>query len=329
MDLSSLTWIEVSQQTLLNNVESIRRKLAPNTKIMAMVKANAYGHDLDLIAPFFSPRVDFFGVNTFTEAKTIRILKIDTPILITAPVVHSDIAAALKQNFSLSVYSIAYLKQLQNLPAKIHLKINTGMNRLGIDPTEFEEALAIIQKSKLKLEGLYTHFHSADNRNTYTPHQFDIFNAIVKKVKTSYPKIIAHCANSGAILNYPETHLDMVRPGISLYRNALSWKASIVQSRKLKPHDIVGYSATFIAKTFLYESILPVGYSDGLDRGLSNKSPFLGRISMNFSAIHTPKPMKENSIFTLPISLFPNILNTIDYEILSRINPLIPRFLVK
>lgn len=331
MSDSPLHWIEISRSALANNVKTIKKQLSSKTLLMAMVKANAYGHGLSLIAPVISPQVDWFGVNTIDEALIIRKLDLKNPILITAPI--ADFSTALKNNISICAHSLRYLKSLSSLPLSIHLKINTGMNRLGIQPSEIDTALKLIKKSSLKLEGIYTHFHSADTSKKSVQNQLQIFLPLVKQAKSLFPQVLTHCANSSAIFNYPDTHLDLVRPGIRLYNNVLTWKARVVQSRLLNLGQIIGYSATFRVKKPLYETVIPVGYSDGLDRRFSNQLSFIGRISMNFATIKTPQLLPENSIYEIigpsqTVDLLAQKINTINYEILSRLNPLIPRVII-
>ncbi|MDO8488028.1 MAG: alanine racemase [bacterium] len=344
-----MQWIEISQTALFHNLNSIRQVISPLTKIMAMVKANAYGHGLDLVAPTIASRVDFFGVNTMAEAKVLRHLNLTNPILITGPVASSDLAQAVKLNISLCAHSLEYLKQLSGLKLNIHLKINTGMNRLGIFPTEVSTALEILAQSKLTLEGVYTHFHSADFASSTTITQLYLFKACVKQVKTRYPAALAHCANTAATLTVADSHLDMIRPGICLYglwpsdyvrRHSrvlllpvLTWQTRPVQIREIPAGQTIGYGATYKFPKSTWTATLPVGYSDGLDRKLSNQDHFVGRISMNFSTIKISSTIKPHSPMELigphhTVEHWAKLLGTINYEVVTRLNPLIPRILV-
>jgi len=332
-----LIWIEISKKALLGNLRLIKKTIPKTTKIMAMVKANAYGHGLDIVAPVLAPHIDFFGVNTIDEALKINHLK--NHILITSPISPSNFSIAQKHHFSLCVPSLDYLNKLINYKLPIHLKINTGMNRLGISLVELLSALDTLKHSKLIPEGIYTHFHSSDTNPKSTLSQLDQFNQAVFQAKYNFPKILAHCANSSAIFNYPQTHLDMVRPGLALYTNVLSLYCRTIQTRKISSSDTVGYSATYKSTKDGLMSVLPIGYSDGYDRKLSNNGrvwsggsyfPIIGRISMNFTTIKAPN-------ITSPIELIgshitaeeiANLTGTINYEILSRLSPLIPRILV-
>jgi len=336
-----LIWIEISKKALLGNLRLIKKTIPKTTKIMAMVKANAYGHGLDIVAPVLSGKVDFFGVNTIEEALTLRKLSLKSNILIAAPILPSQFPLAHKDHISLCAHSLEYLNLLSSLhlPLHLHLKINTGMNRLGLSLVELLTAIEILKHSPLIPEGIYTHFHSSDTNKNSTLAQLDQFNQAVFQTKYYFPEIIAHCANSSAIFNYPQTHLDMVRPGIALYDQVLSLYCHPIQTRKISKNDIVGYSATYISQKDESMAVLPIGYADGYDRKLSNigrvwsKNKYhqiIGRISMNFTTITAPR-------LTSPIELIgPHVTadeiaaltGTINYEVISRLSPIIARLLV-
>lgn len=328
--------IEISKSALLTNLKYFRNQITSKTKLLTMVKANAYGHGLEQVSKTIASRVDFFGVTTLSEAIQIRNLNIQTPILICGPIETKDIPIVIKNNISISAFSLQYLKKISKYPIKIHLKINTGMNRLGISPNEVSKALQIIQTSSLIFEGIYTHFHSPESK-TLTRKQINTFKKCVDISKQVFPNIIAHAAKTAAILDYPESHFDMVRLGIGLYtqvKPVLSWKTYVVQSRLVLPGETIGYSATYKAQHPIFTAVIPVGYFDGLDRSLSNTSPFLGRISMNFSTIQTPRLLKPETKINLigkdlTAQELATRLNTIVYEIVTRLNPIIPRILVK
>jgi alanine racemase len=348
---NNLKWLEISKSALLNNLRVIRKTIPSATGVIAMVKANAYGHGLDVVTPVLASHVAFFGVNTLEEALEIRKLKLTNRILIAAPIPPSDFPVAVKNHLSLCVHSLDYLHQLSDYKIPIHLKINTGMNRLGLSLIDLLTALEILPKSSLIPEGIYTHFHSSDSDSHATLVQLDQFNQAVYQTKYYFPRILAHCANSAAIFNYPQTHLDLVRPGLAIYglyprpklKPALSFYCHPVQTRNISPDDTVGYSAAYLSTSSEHMAVLPIGYSDGLDRRLGNLGrvwsekhtfPIVGRIAMNFSAIST-----SDVILTLSsrVELIgPHITadslacltDTINYEIVSRLSPNIPRLLV-
>ena len=356
-----------------------------------MVKANAYGHGLKEVAQIISPKVDFFAVNTLEEALKIKNLKLKiNHILVAAPIPISDLPLASKNNISLCVPSLEYLLKIKNLKLKIHLKINTGTNRLGLSLLELLPALEILRHSpNLRLEGIYTHFHSSDSGSPESLAQLDKFNQAVFQTKYYFPGCLAHCSSSSSAILWPQTHLDMIRIGISLYglwpddhikkhcppgfflKPVLAWKCLPVQIRKMSPGETVGYSATYKYKKEGYMAILPIGYSDSYDRELSNKGrvwfareycQVIGRVAMNFTAIDIsgcvsksgadiPAFLTQTCATSTPSSrkkanvepqnfvelLGPHVTadeiakktGTINYEVVSRLNPAIPRIIVK
>jgi alanine racemase len=365
-----LHWLEISRSALLHNLSQYRHHFSPQTKIMAMVKANAYGHGLNEISGILKNKADFFAVNTVSEALTIRVRDKKTPILITAPVSSSDFHSASQNHISLCIPSLDYLSQLtaSNLKLAAHLKINTGTNRLGLSPLELLPAVDILRHSKqLTVEGIYTHFHSSDSGSPQSLIQLDIFNQAVSQTKYYFPKSIAHCSSSSSALLWPRAHLDMIRVGIALYglwpdkfvkshappkftlKPVLSWFCRPVQIRRVDTGETVGYSATYTYHQPGVMAILPIGYSDGYDRKLSNAGrvwtrgvscPVIGRIAMNFTAIDLSKlegyadrisPSSRIEIIGSHITAdeIATALGTINYEVVSRLNPAIPRLIVK
>jgi alanine racemase len=350
-------WIEISKSALISNLQLYRQAIHPDTKIMSVVKANAYGHGLEQVTPIVAPHSDFLMVNTIDEALKIKNLK--TKVFIAAPVS----PVGLKHNFSLCAHSLDYLKQLSiiNSPFSIHLKINTGTNRLGLQPSEIPSALEIIHKSKLIVEGIYTHFHSSDSGSPATQKQFRIFQTVVQKVRTVYPDVLSHCASSSASLLLPPTRLNMIRLGISLYglwpdqyvqnhspgktlKPVLSWKCHPVQIRWIRPGETISYAATHKYKKTGVMAVLPIGYSDGYDRKLSNYGrvwaagkyyPVIGRVAMNFTMIDitgTNLSCSDEVELIGPHVTADEIaakIGTINYEVVSRISPFIPRIIVK
>jgi alanine racemase len=341
MKTDYLHWIEISASALRHNAQIFRKHLGTKTKILAMVKANAYGHGIKLVCPVLAPHVDWFGVNTLDEALEIRSLDISTPILVCGPIATSRIPEAVKADISLCGHTTEYIKELVVHKAKIHLKINTGMNRLGIRVTEIPAALDLLPE----LEGLYTHFHSADSPGDSTSIQLKLFKQAQAQVKGKFPNVLSHCANSSAIFTHPDSHLDMARIGIGLYglwpsdfiaqiknyklQPVLSWKAKIVQQRELLTNESVGYGASHKVLNPEKMAVIPVGYSDGLDRRMSNKKPFIGKIAMNFSCITDPGTTEFEIIgSSLSATDMAKTIDTINFEVLARLSAFIPRILV-
>jgi alanine racemase len=359
-----LQWIEISRRNLTSNLNLYRKTISPKTRLMSVVKANAYGHGLEQVAPIVARDSDFLMVNTMKEALMIRHLKLNTRVLIAAPVSPDDFSQALKYRISLCAHSLDYLYSLSPFPIPVHLKVNTGTNRLGFSPAEIPQAVKILKKSGLKVEGIYTHFHSSDTGSPQSLVQLHIFNRVVSRIKHYFPHTLAHCSSSSSSLLWSQMRLDMIRLGISLYglwpdpyvqKNApgkklkpvLSWKCIPVQSRTLKAGETVSYSATFTYKKRGFMAVLPVGYSDGYDRKLSNCGrvwfagrycPVIGRVAMNFIMIDTTGTDSDNLRGSGTVELIgPHVTadeiaaktGTINYEVVSRLSPLIPRIIVE
>ncbi len=358
---SYLHWLEISRRSLVHNLSQYKNLVSPATRIMVMVKANAYGHGLKEVVEILNHRVEFFAVNTIQEALEVKKIS-NSKILIAAPISASDFSLASKNNISLCVHSLDYLLKIKNLKLKIHLKVNTGTNRLGLSLVDLLKALSLLRHhQKLIPEGIYTHFHSSDEGSPQSLIQLDIFNQAVFQTKFYFPRILAHCSSSSSAILWPQTHLDMIRIGISLYglwpdpyvkkhsppkklKPVLSWKCHPVQIRSIRTGESVGYSSAYICKKPGMMAVLPVGYSDGYDRKLSNNGrvwsagkylPVIGRVAMNFTMINIPKPViKPQNIVEL---IGPHVTadeiaaktGTINYEVVSRLNPQIPRIIVK
>jgi len=390
------TWVEVSRENILHNIKSLRSLLdlkeggAQHSKplFMAVVKSNAYGHGLEEVSKICaeSGQVDWFAVDNIDEALILRQLKIEQPILILGYIPFARIIEAVENNISFVAYNTELLDYLTNLTPpnkeklkiKIHIKIETGTSRQGI---EGEELLAFVKKANeidnLVIEGLYTHYANIEDTtdSTYAMEQLKRFNENISlldsrlrgndKEKWS-DGVIKHSACSAAFINYPETHFDMIRAGISLYgmwssneaklvakqknvnlelKPALTWQTQIVQIKKIPAGTPVSYGLTETVKRDSTIGIMPIGYWDGYDRGLSGigevlingqRAKILGRICMNMTVVDLTD-IKEKNLFNGVVLLgqsgseyitaeeLAKKIGTINYEITTRINPLIKR----
>ena len=253
----------VNKQNLINNIKQVA-KLNPNSKICAMVKANAYGVGTDVVVPILNEFVDFYGVACFFEAK--KLFKItNKKILIFGSIEQSCVDEKFSYTCS-SLEDVMFLKGL-NKRINIHLKINTGMNRFGFKYVgEFKKALKEILKSKLKLEGVYTHFATVDSYVETQMKKFLIFKNLVSKY---FKDVIYHTDNSMVNLN-KNHNLNMVRVGYNLFLNSSGQfkpvckiNSKIVAVNKIRKGEIVGYNKKFVADKNLTVGIVPVGYADG------------------------------------------------------------------
>jgi len=368
-------WIEVSKNNLKHNLQMLRRLIGK--KILApAVKANAYGHGLIETAKLLIKfGADWLCVNSVAEEEKLRQSKIKKPILIIGCVAPEEFKKVVAYDLRLFVYDIISAKRLSRLAVakhkkvKIHFKIDTGMHRQGV---QLEQAESLVQKIAalpgLEIEGLATHFASADNprRPAYFKKQsatFKILSARIKEILGK--KLIVHCDKSASILLYPDKLFDLVRPGIAVYghfpaaeiekicqkrkihlRPALSLKTKISFVKKIPKNSLVGYGCSFKTKRPTTIALLPIGYYDGLDRGLSNrgwvlvagqKAPIIGRICMNITIIDvtdiknisagteaTIIGKQKNQVITA--ENLAEQLGTINYEIIARLRESISRY---
>jgi len=315
------TWAEINLNNIEHNYNLIKSNLKPETKIMSVVKADAYGHGAKMISKeLVSLGTDWFAVSNIEEALQLRGFGISKPILIlgyTPP----HLAKYLSENdISQTVLDEDYAKQLlsfaikDNLKLKVHIKIDTGMGRLGFSHNDLSDN-SFIERIKNSLnndcfiaEGIFTHFATADFDNdvdgTSTKKQYDLFVDCIEKLKQEGIYFqVHHCSNSAGTLKHKDFHLDMVRPGIILYglnpssafkefdlKPAFILKSVVSMIKTVNKGDSVSYGKTFIAENNLKVATIPVGYADGYSRGLSNKgfviingkkANILGRVCMD------------------------------------------------
>lgn len=308
-DTAHSSWVEINLKALRDNIIHIKSLLPPKTKIMAVVKANAYGHGLVKIAKAaLTSGADHLGVATLNEGTELRASGITAPILVLGCLLPEQLPKALKHNLQVIISNLENLYRFQfianslNKIAEIHLKIDTGMGRIGLFP---EQAIPIIEAipslPNLQLNGICTHFAmSEDPTSFYTKLQFQRFQTFIQDIESKIPLPTLHVANSSAVLLHQETHLDMVRVGLAMYgvseagniilEPVLSLKAKVTQIRELPSGTPVGYGCNYITDRPTKIALIPVGYADGIPRSLSNRQevlihgqrcPIIGNISMD------------------------------------------------
>ncbi|MBP2078356.1 alanine racemase [Oceanobacillus polygoni] len=366
------TWTEVSLDAIEANVQSFRRHIGASG-FMAVVKADGYGHGAVQVATAaVDAGADYLGVALLDEALQLREAGIDTPILVLGYTAPHGIEEAVKHDITLTVFSdesVAEMEQaasVWNKQAKVHLKIDSGMNRIGI--RDQNEALQIcesfVASKKVELEGIFTHFADADNPDSaYTYQQFKNFMALLDYLNEHQIQIpLKHCCNSAATIIYPEMHLDMVRVGISLYglypsehmrdklhlKQAMSLKTKPAMIKEVKSGHPISYGCTYTPEVTSVIATLPVGYADGLSRQLSNmghmtvkgvRVPIVGRVCMDQTMIDVTAAQQMSkadvvTIFGDPddgyISLgeVANHMQTIHYETVCLIGKRVPRVYV-
>ncbi len=297
------TWIQVSKKNIKNNYNEFRKIIAPDCLLMAVVKSNAYGHNLiDFSYELEKLGIDFLGVDSLVEAETLRKKKIKKPILVLGHSLEEGIDFAKKNNISITISDIYQLNCLKKIkkssPAlKVHLKVDTGMHRQGIFINEIEKVLKIIKKDKnIFLEGVYTHFSCAKNPKMQeeTKRQTNKFKKAIQILeKNGFHNTIKHAsATSGTIIS-PKNHFDMTRIGIGLYgiwpseeiknlfsskikiKPALSWKTIVAQIKNVPKGKGIGYNLLEKTTRKTQIAILPIGYWHGFPRSLSLKGRVL------------------------------------------------------
>ncbi len=313
------TWVEIDRKAIAHNIARLKSFLEPKTKFLAVVKSNAYGHDMVQYAKEAKKSgVDFFGVDSFEEALELRARGIKEPILVLGYVFPSNFAECAKKNISVTISNIESLKTA-TLPResslKIHIKVDTGLHRQGFQAADVEKVFKEIHKAgkKIIIEGLYTHFAAMETPKYESYSRMQIRE--LQKWRNVFSMVgihpIVHSSATSGIFFSREFHFDMVRAGISLYGlwpsneirevapktklfPLLTWKAIISEVKKVKAGERVGYDLTEKLSRGSVLAVVPIGYFHGVRRSLSSKGEFLvrgkrakiiGRVSMDMLVI--------------------------------------------
>lgn len=357
-----ITQLEINLSAMRHNLNFFRSKIEEGVKTLVMVKAQSYGSGLVEIAQFLNTEgVDYFGVAYADEGVKLRKAGLENPILVMNPesnafddIIDFDLEPSIYSNELLqSFIHHLILRGKQNHP--IHIKLDTGMNRLGFIQTDLGDLISTLStQPEVHVKSAFSHLAVADdkNENEFTYSQIRLFEIMTGKLKDGIGySFDRHLANSAAALNFSHSHFDMIRVGIGLYgllsgyqselENVLTFTTQISQIKNLKPGDSVGYGRTFVADKEMQIAIIPVGYADGLRRGLSRgnwsviingkSANVLGNICMDMCMIDLSGVKaqvgdkvqifgEENSIFEMAKNLY-----TIPYEIISAISTRVHR----
>lgn len=357
--------VGIHLETLKSNFQHIRQFVSPTTKILPIIKADAYGHGSVPVAQTLEPLGIFgFGVASVSEGILLREHHIHTPIIIMGPLLRDHLHDIIHYDLTPVISHPDILRQLltqlpsNTKPFPIHIKIDTGLHRLGFDA---QEALALVTSlskatSPVTIQGLLTHFADADNPDhSLTNQQISQFQSFIKQVEDQGIHIpIHHMANSAGILFHPTSHLGMVRPGIMLYgytpghenhsspltlEPVMHAKTYIAHLRSLQPGEVVGYNALFRTRRLSQIAVLPVGYTHGFPRhltGIGNvlikgiPAPIIGKICMDMMMVDVtdiPNPTIGEEVVLLgkqgekeiTAQDYAGWLNTIPYEIICGI----------
>jgi alanine racemase len=370
------THIEINRANLLHNLKVFKE--ISKKKLMFVVKANAYGHGLSEIIDISKelPYVDYYAVDSVAEALFVKSRQQKKPVLILGWSDPAELTELIANGFETVIPSIEQFQLIREIAKKlkrkalIHLKIETGTNRLGIEPDKVIQLLRNFPDPQLELKGIYSHFANIEDTTdpTFAQQQLALFNQVLTHVPAG--KILKHFSSSASSLLFPKTFFDIVRVGISAYgywpsqqthalyleknqkkiifKPVLSWYAKVAQIKQLKKGSTIGYGLTYRTYNKVTIIVVPVGYYDGYDRKLSNisqvlvngvKAPVRGRVCMDMFMVDVShiKNVKIGDRVTIlgeenrehiNADMLAELAGTINYEILARINPLIPRIIV-
>jgi alanine racemase len=383
---SNLIWSEIDLKAISHNVRELRRITSPGSRLMAVVKANGYGHGaVEVTLAALENGADCIGVARMVEGLHLRRAGITAPILILGytPPEHSETLVA--HRLTQTVYTFEAAETLSEAAvrlqtrAKVHIKVDTGMGRLGLLPDSPRISLlgkhlpgnaqrvieSISRLPRVEMEGIFTHFAAADSRDkTYTLQQLERFLEFLDKLKVhglEFP--LRHAANSAALIDLPETHLDMVRPGISLYgfypsgevnrervslTPAMMLKTRVIQVKMVPAGFHVSYGLTYQTENPTIIATVSVGYADGLNRLLSSRGQMLvrgsraqiaGRICMDLTLLdvgHIPEVSIGDEVVIfgsqgqecIPVEEMAEALNTIHYEIVTSLASRVERVFI-
>ncbi len=363
------TWVEVNLARMEYNLAAIRSKVAP-ARVMLTVKANAYGHGLVEVSKALAGKTDYVGVAVLEEGILLRKLGVKAPIIVLGGIWREQIPLYLQNSLTLTASSVERLEQIDavagqlGIKAKVHLKIDTGMERIGIH----YYSAHLLQEAALKckhvdVEGIFSHLANADSRDlTHAFLQLERFTEVLRFYeRRSLPIPMRHIANSAAVLQLPESYFDMVRPGILLYgvypspevphtievQPALAWKSRVVYFKVVKPGHPVSYGSMWQSDREVRVVTIPVGYGDGYFRSSSNRAqviirgrkyPQIGSICMDQMMININWDSAYNGDEVIllgqaggekiTVEDLAEWAGTIPYEILTNINTRVPRLYV-
>jgi alanine racemase len=361
------TFAEIDLCAIRHNLEIVSHIIEGNTKILGVVKADAYGHGIKEVSKAIVDYVDYFGVASIDEAAILRMVGIQKPILVIGAILPQEIEGVLKFNVIQTVSDMDIPKRLsklaksKNKKVKVHVKIDTGMGRLGF---WHEDAIDFIKKiAKLKniiIDGIFTHFPNAEADKVFTYNQITNFKRLVEELWDNNIYIpIKHTANSMGLIDFKNSHMNMVRPGLMMYgiypkeslmkniflRPALTLKTKITYLKSMPAGRSISYGMTYVTRNPTKIATIPVGYGDGYSRYFSNKAEVLikgmrclivGRVCMDMCMVevgHLENVKVGDDVVLIGrqgneiirTEELAKLINTIPYEVLCNIGHRVPR----
>ena len=357
------TQLSYNLSALKHNLNQFKNSLFPETKMLAMVKAQSYGAGLTTMAQFLEKQgIHYFGVAYSDEGKELRKSGIKTPILV-MNAEEEGMETCVEYDLEPAIYDLNQLDELlkvliaqEKTAFPIHIKLDTGMKRLGFYPDQVQQLIEVLAaQPEVLVKSVYSHLAEAeDQESTFTAHQIAQFEEICKQFESylSYP-FLRHILNSEGIAHYPNAQFDMVRIGIGLFglssnrlmeqrlKPVIDWTSSIAQVKLIHPGESVGYGRTFIAQKEMRIAIIPIGYADGFKRSLSNgvgavfidnqRCPVVGRVCMDMIMVDLGEAkIHANTKVEIigsnqGLKQFAKECQTIPYEILTSISPRVHR----
>jgi alanine racemase len=355
------TWADVDLAAIRQNAGVLKPETA---ELMAVVKANGYGHgDVEVAGAAIDAGATWVGVALVEEGLRLRGAGIEVPILVLSELPTGSEAVALAHRLTPTLYSQAGIERLSAAargPVPIHVKVDTGMHRVGVWPLEDASGFALrVQQAGLEVEGLFTHFARSEEDEVTTKEQLDRFLEVADAVRSVgvFPRLL-HAANSGATILYPESHLDLVRPGIALYgiepgpgvgagpdlRPAITWRSQVSAVKRLEAGEATSYGHLYRLERDAWVATVPVGYADGYPRQLTNRGEVLiggrrcriaGTVTMDQLIVDCgDEPVRVGEEVVLIGSQgnerieaegLGRLFGTIGYEIVARIGDRVPR----
>ena len=364
------TWAEVDLDALAHNYRQARRMIGAGVRYLGVVKADAYGHGAVQVGRKLEALgADYLAVSSLDEARELRHGGISMPILILGHTPPEMVPELIRHRITQTVSARAKAEEYSAAAAacggtlRVHIKVDTGMSRLGflVRGEHFDGGVEAIAAScrlpHLEAEGIFTHFAAADEDDpgseAYTREQFDVFQRVLAALADRGQTFaIRHCANSGALARYPEMYLDMVRPGIALYgagadaqrldlRPVMTLKSCVSTIKIFDPDTDISYGRTYRTREKTRVGVLPIGYADGLFRGLSGRmsvwteegpAPVLGRICMDMTMVNLTglSHVHVGDAVELfgqrqRVDVLAEILGTIPYELTCAVSKRVPR----
>ncbi|MEO9572328.1 MAG: alanine racemase [Polaribacter sp.] len=353
-----VTVLEIDSNALLHNLNYFKQKLQPKTKILAVVKAFGYGSDAEQIARFLEEKVDYFAVAYTNEGIALRAANIKTPILVLHPQIQ-NLQAIIDYRLEPNLYNFkifnAFLKLADEVPLMnypIHIKFNTGLNRLGFWHTDIPKIITSLKETThVKAASIFSHLAASEDleEQDFTINQINNFAYIAQQFykHLGYEPML-HILNTSGVVNFPKAQFDMVRIGIGLYgfgndeketiqlKNTHNLKSIISQIHIVEPGETVGYNRAFVAKRQTKTATIPVGHADGISRKLGNKkgfviinnqkAPIVGNVCMDMIMVNVSKiNCKEGDEVVVfnsheMIQNIADVSETIPYEILTAIS---------